>query len=615
MADYHLIEGLAPLSGTWSWTKLPARRAPETYVQHMAASIDAERLRTHHLAWTDEITKDSYFVPARVQVYRLALVGHGSSIAYYLSALAHKSRDEQARYSHQHTVMFGAIDAWDRRIRGDGFINHEAHQISHWGAQAPAFSADYLERDAFVRMNEEAFARVTQGGGRLVGDEVISVRLRGVLTELTTSSGATFLAAKTVIGTGAGPHYGFGSDRGPEIDPGVPTVDLEEERALLSRLVLHVDDFMRLRPRTPEMVRDLAYRMPDKDQTVVVHGPNAGIDAVHRAWQYGYRVLWLTGAQNPVWLEGNRLPIHQVWRRTKDIEDSEIWFLKIGRTRPFLRAAGDSLQVSLRPTDKPNTTKTAALYVIALGQDAMAPGAVGDMLKRGGVRPRDLEPIYDVNQIYGLPYQTALGIQSKGTKYGGGLQIIGAAAASLAAAYKQANTPIEHDYLTQFPASDRASATETRNALAAVRYLKKADLSMLLEHQVDPASVPPGATPSPQLATAQRPATTVVSSVLVSPQLSGFRGAIAAMSGLIPEYVYRGEANFSADDRTMLAVYLARKYPHLEGSDLEEIVQFVMTQRRSRGAASGSPLGFTSEITQEIERQLARLNERRFFQK
>ncbi|SET85358.1 hypothetical protein [Stigmatella erecta] len=637
MADYYLLRGFGYQGAgeIWQWHRPDTRPVTNT-VEQRSRDIWDRQVASHQLAWTDELSGDRYFVSKAVKVYRLALVGHGSSIAYYLSAMPEE-------FKHANTALCGVVDAWDRTVRGDGFINHESQQIAHWGSNTPPFSTDYMDRAAFVRMNQEAFTRAKQAGASVVKREVTAVRKRGEIFELETKGGLPILAVKVILGTGAGPHFDFGSERGPVISKAVTPLEVAKQQAAIRGKVLHLDDFMVLYPRNAAMHQSVEHQEPARDQVVVVHGPNAGIDAVQRAWQYGFQVIWLTGTEPPVWLEGNRLPIHRVWNQHKDDPAGPLWYVKIGRTRPEVQSDGEFVTVTFTPTPKQGeqavpVTVRASAYVIALGQNAMAPGAIGDVLKQGGITVQELEPIYDVNQIFGLPYQTALGLQTKGTRYNRGLQIIGAAASSLAATYKGLKTPIEHNYLEQFQPADNASIAEAKNMLSALRYLKKkkketdteVDVVDLLEHQVNPDKVPEamkspksGGAPAPNpfrkvqgLATPQRPATTAVMSVLVSTQLGGVRAAIAAMRGLMPGYIYRGQVNLSSDDRTMVAVYLAREYPHLTGDDLEEIIQFVMKLRRSKASDNhhGSVLGFDEEVHEEIKSYLAKLNEKRFFQ-
>lgn len=627
MADYYLLRdfGYQGANEGWSWHR-PDLRPVTTTVEQRARDIWTRQIAAHQVAWTDELSGDRYFVSTAVKVYRLALVGHGSSIAYYLSAMPEE-------FKHTNTVLCGAVDAWDRTVRGDGFINHESQQIAHWGTRTPTFSASYMERAEFVQMNEAAFRRAKQGGAALVKREVTAVRKRGEIFELDTKGGLPILAVKVILGTGAGPHFDFGSERGPVIAKAVIPTEVAKQQAALRGKVLHLDDFMVLHPRNKAMHQSVSHQEPKRDEVIIVHGPNAGIDAVQRAWQYGFQIIWLTGTEPPVWLEGNRLPIHDVWKQHKDKPEGPLWYVKIGRTRPEVQADGEFITVTFTPTPKQGETAVpvtvrASAYVIALGQNAMAPGAIGDVLKQGGIPAKELEPIYDVNQIFGQPYQTALGLQTKGTRYTEGLQIIGAAASSLAATYA-GKTPIENNYLEQFQPADNASLAEAKNMLSALRYLKKVTVVELLEHQVNPDKVPEamkppkgGAALAPNpfrklggLATPQRPATTAVTSVQVSTQLGGVRAAIAAMRGLMPSYIYRGQVNLSSDDRTMVALYLARKYPHLTGADIEDTVQWVMKQRRNKESDhSGSVLGFDEERTQELEKRLRVLNEKRYFE-
>jgi hypothetical protein len=553
-------------------------------------------------------------------VSKLALVGHGSSIAYQLDTMPKE-------VDHSKTALIGEQDAWSKAERGDGFINHESQQIDHTTDKSPRFSNKYMERQELVEMNQGAFDRAKAKGARVVNDEVTSVSREGGLIKIQTKDGSSVLAEKAILGTGAGPHYGFGSGRGPVLPSGIPPQDKAKEEAALKGKVVDLDEYMRQFPRTPEMEQSLDYQKPSSGDHVVVHGPNAGIDAVQRAWQHGAKVTWLSGKTEPVFLAGNRLPIEDVYKQHKDDPNGPIHFAMVGRTNPTVRANSEGgLDVSYTPTGaKEPVNIKASHYVISLGQNAMAPGAIGDVLKKGGIGASDLEPIYDVNQRFGQTYQTALGLQLKGTNQGQGLQITGAAAASLAAAFPR-DASIKNNYQEQFPLSDKATPAEGKHMMNAERYLEKMSVPELLEHQVNQMSVPAALRADPNsstearnfhkmegIATPGKPATTALPSTVVSPQLGAVRASVAAQQGHMPGYISQGKANFSSDDRTMLATHMAQKYPHLTNGDIEEHVQKIMDARASKepGGPAGSVLGFTDEATQQFEAQLAALNKQR----
>lgn len=111
-----------------------------------------------------DVAQDEYYTDK--QIYRIAFVGCGSAIAYYLTALAPRTTSEDESDSialHKSMVIFGKVDPWSKEVRGEGYINHEEHLVGHWGTEVAKYSADYLRRSAFVQQNAAAF---TRGGSR-----------------------------------------------------------------------------------------------------------------------------------------------------------------------------------------------------------------------------------------------------------------------------------------------------------------------------------------------------------------------------------------------------------------------------------------------------------------
>lgn len=598
--DYFLKKGFGSeeLAKRWFWVAAPTGPVQNS-VQRMARQIWDDGIRNHVVQWTD-VKGDRYLAPPS-RIHRHAFVGIGTSIAYYLNAMG----DD---FDHRRTLIFGKVDAWSPQVRGDGFINHEAHQVSQWSTTVPRYSETYMERTIFAEQNRQIFVNAKRQGARHISREIKSISVRGDVVEVEDSVGMTYLVARAVVGSGAGPHYSFGEGRGPVLDRKFvsPPARARAKDQLIGKVV-NLDEFMRLHPRTDQMSGSLQHA-PERDDIVIVHGPNAGIDAVHRAWQYGYKVIWLSGSTDPVLLAGNRLGLRQT------LQTDRITFQKIGRASPEVEAEGEGVRVRYTYQNAPQSP-LVAYYVIALGQDPFAPGAVGHILTTGGVRWRDMEPIYDVNQIFGLPYQTVLGFQSKGTRYGRGLQIIGAAADALA---RDQRATIAHNYDEQFGLEGTSDPKLAAQSAAAERYLEGISMADLMDHQVNPDKVSSHSDvieeflsewqefALPSFSTKTKPAATSVASVVLNAQLGGVRAAAAALNGFIPKYVGRGDANLTTDDRTMLAVYVAQNFPYIPGELLEEIVNFIIKERRSENM----PLGYSNELSDQIKGHLEQLNER-----
>ncbi|WP_163992280.1 hypothetical protein [Pyxidicoccus caerfyrddinensis] len=597
--------------------------------------------------WQDPVGNE-YVVPSTKKVYQLAFVGYGSSIAYYINALRQRSA-EIPGFKWSRTVIIGNKDAWEATIRGEGFINHEVHNIAQWSDQVPRYTTKYLPRQDWVAQNSDVLAwAVKQGAHRTGGNLLRSVSRKGDLFALDVGGDAPVLAAKVILGMGAGPHFTFPYERYvPQPAPNVRQ-DSEAMEFLRSRII-NLDRFMLMHPENAESDKE--------DLTVIIHGANAGIDAVQRAREHGYTV-YLFRSEEPAWLSGNRLSVSPTKSRLQlDLpeDDDE----ENGVTEVKVSARNDKVTVSLGETkgkvqvdiefkeeSDQESSYEVDFYVPALGQNPMDTGAVGDVLSRGGLCWDDLEPIYDKDQIFGLPYQTVLGIQVKETTYGRGLQIIGAAAESLAAVRPDEArllkglgeaTSVQHNYREQFAFTPPIKVNETleerrvrestvtyvdKHVTEAEDYLKLISVGLLLQHQVDPSKVPdlkkvfPNAQPR-GLSTPLKPAGSAVASVLAAAQLGAVRAAAAALNNMIPDHIVKGgESNFTTDDRTMLAVYIASEFPHIPPKVAEAIVEQIVQGRRlpwkvkpEKGQLESTRIGYNESQSEQIKQWLRDENE------
>lgn len=600
------------------------------------------------LRFTDIAGDEYHAVP---EVYRIAFIGRGSAVAYYMTALAPRetvndpAARTQAAALFRTMAVFGKVDPWTRDVRGEGYINHEEHLIGHWGTEVPRYTTDYMRRQAFADQNARALHRAQQLGATLINENVFAVYKRGEIYQIQTEDGTCYYAAFVVAAMGLGPHRGLGAGRGaPKIPDDVRGLEISRMQRALAPSVIDLDRFMRDYPETGGIDTDINRRLVAPEPlTIVVHGANAGIDAVQRAWQLGHRVEWLC-PNEPAFLKGNRLPIARdvdgVTRRML-LRDSEV----------FVRPDRDG-RIRVAWTDDQAREALADLYVVAVGQDPYARGAVGDVLFRtGNLQEARLSMIWDFDQVFGLPFQTLLGYQVPGHRKGFGLQIIGAScevltrtlnntfpvnqliadflrqltpldepptkercdrqvAASPSLTNKYANEDGRQRYYEEKLANwQRARETRATFERLAAAYLNGLDGSRnvlldLLSHQFDPTKVPRTLATIldgfreevflvGQLATPQWPATTAGASAILPSQLSGVRAVIAALTSFIPEYILRGDANFSTDDRTMLAVYIAQNFQGLTPLQADARVEATMSLRRS----DAYPLGFHDDET------------------
>jgi hypothetical protein len=597
------------------------------------------------LQFTD-IAGDEYY--GATKTYRIALIGRGSAVAYYLTAVAPREtgKDEsEAIALHKSMVIFGRVDPWSTAVRGDGYINHEDHLVGHWGTTVARYSAEYLRRDAFVRQNAAAFARAEHLGAELADEDVIMVIKRGELYQIYTKGNRSYFAAFVVAAMGLGPHRGLNTGPGtPQLPKGQSPRESQAMQRRLAPIVMDLDRFMREFPERGGIELRTDKRLTaDPKLTILVHGANAGIDAVQRAWQLGYRVKWLCPGE-PIFLKGNRLPVAD-----DRVEDVKRYMLK-ARTEVVVCPLEDGkVQVDWTDDDGAGTA-SVDIYVIAVGQDPYAEGAVGDVLfKRGNLGEAGLFMIWDFDQVFGLPFQTILGYQVPGRRKGFGLQIIGASCevltrelgkifdnAKLLDDFKAQLTPLEieptrehcdeqirasesltrkwgsvqgsQEYYEQKLANwRRACAQRVRFEQLAASYLAglkgdRGPLMELLMHQVNPTKVPVNLTTllQPfqddstlvgQLATPEWPATTAGASTLLPSQLGSVRAVIAALTSFIPEYILRDDSNFTTDDRNMLAVYIAQNFQGFTEIEANARVSATMSLRRR----DDTPLGFHND--------------------
>ncbi|WP_438020209.1 hypothetical protein WMF18_14565 [Sorangium sp. So ce315] len=598
----------------WTWTELKESVKP-----------DVEKIRGYKefpATYEIETLEGNLYWSSR-EIYNVAFVGKGSSIAYYLETLgapylrplpngkvhgkAKVTRPARFAYriAKRPGVLFGRVDEWDKEVRGEGLINHEKHQIGHWGTKVPKFSSEYMSRADFARENKAIFNRAD--GVDIQLTEITCIEKRGGVFKVTTKEDKVFHALKVVVGAGAGPH------QRPDT--------MHVQKGAEGR-VLDLDDFMRRCPRPGHLDDRVGEPLGlDKGATIVVNGANAGIDAVERAAVAGYRVVWLIGSTRPVILKGNRLE-HAPELAKSAISVHYDVVVSPADDGVAVHCVPQEIQGSKTkaPTDRnkksaPENVLThqhkktinAALYVYALGQDPMAKGAVGDVLMtEGKLGWKDLEPIYDMNEAFGEPYETVLGLRAKGTTYSRGLEIIGAAAASLASFR---GNQIEHNFIEQLP-----EGTDTREVTLGAdvegrKLAVRTDLSKMTQREVAMRTryfqrqlakkARAYLADKSVFSLMNRVVEKEVASVVLMAQLVGLKATIAAMNGMIPAYIAeKNGANFNIDNRTMLRVYLAHRYPDMAEEHAQRWIEYITSHRRSEV----HPLGFDESWTALFER-------------
>lgn len=523
----------------------------------------------------------------------LTFIGVGSSVAYLANEINNRfSPNTQTSPLRGKVSIIGQEEPWSANVRGQGYINHQNEIIGQWGQKAPSYDPGYADRGEFAASNQHQLEGAKELGAEHLSAQVTSIsRLKNGNYQIRLDNGQTLDSRQVVLGMGAGPHTSLWNNEAPQTvaEKRLDNIRLHQQEALRGN-VLDLDEFMRDTDKHPEKFAG---------KTVVVHGPNAGIDAVERAGELGANVNWLIRSTKPVLLDGHQLKF------APEIAKNNLVSVDALDIHPSANPDGSPLRLSYSaPGDTsqaPRKTLDADYYVYALGQDIHKPGSTGAIL---GNLLGQLEPIYDYDQIYSdQPFKTVLGLQSRGSDSDNGLVIVGAAVAQLAAG-------VQHSYLDH--AAERifqqleklpgqqaeelsglllqgASTQDVQTHMQAwTANTPRSPTMQVLQHQVTDYLV--ARDYFQQQAAEKKGANGVarevenqtrnqVPSVIVSPQLGTIKASSAALSGLMPPYVANGENNFTADDRTMLRAGIADRYPNIDNTQASRFIDEVIGLR------------------------------------
>ncbi|WP_350616395.1 restriction endonuclease [Pseudomonas sp. HY7a-MNA-CIBAN-0227] len=523
----------------------------------------------------------------------LTFVGVGSSVAYLANELNSRfAADGQTSPLRGKVSIIGQEEPWSANVRGQGYINHQHEIISQWGQQAPTYDPGYADRGEFAAGNQHQLERAKELGAEHLPAQVISIsQLKNGTYQIRLDNGQALDSRQVVLGMGAGPHTSLWNNDGPQTlaEKRLGNIRLHQQEALRSN-VLDLDEFMRATDRNPEKFAG---------KTVVVHGPNAGIDAVERAAELGAKVDWLIRNTKPVLLDGHQLKFAPVVAKNNLISVDAL------DIRPNADTKGPPLRLSYSiPGDKPQEprkTLNADYYVYALGQDIQKSGSAGAIL---GELLGKLEPVYDYDQVYSdQPFKTVVGLQSRGSNSSNGLIIVGAAVAQLA-------ENVQHSYLDH--AAERIfqqlEKLPGQPGKELSRLILQGASSQDIQAHLQTWPVNTATAPTMQVlhnqvsdylaardyfqqqaidkkgargvaGEVENQTLNQVPSVVVSPQLGTVKASTAALSGLMPAYVANGENNFTADDRTMLRAGIADRYPNINNTQASRFIDEVIGTR------------------------------------
>jgi hypothetical protein len=363
--------------------------------------------------------------------YEVAFLGAGAATAYYMTSAPNPS--PRAR-----TVVVGPRQPWGGE-RGPGVINHPMHMISPRRDAVGLGDESLAPREQFSGEVEKVLA--TYAGQRL---EAKVTKVEKVANsdrqfyKLTLDSSAVLYARRVVAGLGIGPHVRTGLNDAGTSGLQDPLVCGEPETAR----ALDLDEFQ----RRAESIR------AQGRATVVISGPNAGIDAVMTSLRLGFDIVWVLGATGkPGLLPGtdNEIVELEYKRRVGDSSPAIRKYVQ-GRAQGAVRApkSGEG-----KPAGKPILVKVneqpdipADYFVMAAGPDVQK---IVDVFDRDTVRAH-LVPTYDRNRQFndprseGLPTVVGIHADNEDPADETALEIIGGSA------YRMAISPdlrLSYDYL------------------------------------------------------------------------------------------------------------------------------------------------------------------------
>jgi hypothetical protein len=372
------------------------------------------------------------------RIWPLAIVGRGSTAAYYLTSI------DPTPYAA--ILAVGEDDAWagKRGYAGNATdptlrINHPLHLIAHFKETIPGFSTRLVDRREWAGMNKAVLegcrVRIHQATVTNITEVEIPLLVGiegdlgpfGFQIDLKGPDGSTDVAYayKVVVCAGTGGH------RVPQ--------PLAAARKNFASQVLDLDEFAGLGPD-----------QLDAQIRVVVVGGNAAIDAVHKALNYHCKIDWLIDAQQPwpppmlktqpnmlkAW-DNKDLPAHHPNSPRLTVHRYDSF--------KYLDVSGRMLRLQVMPTGSTIAQYAMGNYIAyGVGPDGASTGMIGKAIQA------KLKPILDrtrattsdpLNPPPRLPVkpEAILGYEAEGTGLRTGFEVFGAMSGQIGRAINGAN--------------------------------------------------------------------------------------------------------------------------------------------------------------------------------
>ena len=250
------------------------QRSPERFGEVDLANLQQVALVMFRVA--KGVDEPSSILPVRgsSDPYDLALIGSGSTVAYYIDTLG-------PAHDHSTTIVIGPrfSNPWIKeRGQGISFINHTQRQIAMPSSNVTAYGGNesFVNRTAFGQAADKV---IRDSGCRWLERTTRRIEKREGLYVITCSDSTTVQARKVIFAAGAG-----GLRTPPEVkDPNVKN----------RHRIVDMNTF----------IRDIVEGIPGR---VVVWGSNAAIDAVAAARIHGWDIAAWLYSSAPAWLPGTR---------------------------------------------------------------------------------------------------------------------------------------------------------------------------------------------------------------------------------------------------------------------------------------------------------------------
>ena len=349
------------------------------------------------------------------RIWPLAIVGRGSSAAYYLTSI------DPSEYAA--ILAVGEDDAWAGKRGHSGKasdptlkINHPLHLLAHFGETIPGFSTELVDRLTWAGMNEAVLqscdvvihkATVTQVSEELFPDHLamegdlgpIGFRIQMKDAEREHS----VYAYKVVVCAGTGGH------RLPK--------ELEAAKKSFPSQVLDLDQFAALDGRSLK-----------PNTRVVVIGPNAAIDGPHKALAYGCKIDWLIDLDEPQ-KPGMLATQPRMLEAWDDPERFKLTVFRFSRYA-YVDRTGQMLRLQVTPRGAGPVRYAMGDYIVyGVGPDGTPTKIITDKIQA------KLKPIMDSTRALKSRDKdapaTILGYEAEGTGLRKGLEVFGAISGSI----------------------------------------------------------------------------------------------------------------------------------------------------------------------------------------